>query len=342
MVFTLAEVAERIGARVVGDPDATVRRLGSLETARAGDLTHLSSAAYRRFLADTSATAVILSERDVADCPTHALVTGNPYHAYAVASTLFETRPGAVPGVHAQAVVDPSARLGKGVSVGPHACVMAEAELGEGVTIGANAFVGAGVVLGKDTSIMPNATLYHGVRLGERCLVHAGAVVGADGFGFAPDEAGRLQAIAQTGGVRIGNDVSIGACSAIDRGAIEDTVIADGVKIDNLVQIGHNCDIGAHSVICGCAGLVGSTRVGRHCVLGGGVGVGGDGPVEICDGVTVSAMTHVTSSIAKPGVYSGGVLHNETRRWKRNALRFADLDGLAKRLRRLEKEVGVR
>lgn len=342
MAFTLAEIAERIGAEIVGDPEAVVRGLGALEHAGAGDLTHLSSVAYRRFLPGTSATAVILAPGDAGVCPTNALVVDNPYHAYAVASTLFETRPTAEPGVHPQAVVDASARLGHAVSVGPHAVVMADVELGARVSIGPGACVGAGTVVGADTAILANATLYHGVRMGERCIVHSGAVIGADGFGFAPDAAGRLQAIAQVGGVTIGDDVSIGALSAVDRGAIDDTVIADGVKIDNLVQIGHNCDIGAHTVICGCTGIVGSTRIGRHCVLGGGVGVGGDGPVEICDGVTVSAMTHVTGSIDEPGVYSGGTLHGKTRRWKRSALRFAELDSMAKRLARLEKEVGTR
>ncbi len=342
MAFTLAEVAERIGAEIVGDPEAVVRGLGALEHAGAGDLTHLSSPAYRRFLSGTSATAVILARGDAGACPTNALVVDNPYHAYAVASTLFETRPAAEPGVHPRAVVDPSARLGAAVSVGPHAVVMADAELGARVSIGPGASVGAGTVVGADSVILANATLYRGVRLGERCIVHSGAVIGADGFGFAPDAAGRLEAIAHVGGVTIGNDVSIGALSAVDRGAIDDTLIADGVKIDNLVQIGHNCDIGAHTVICGCTGIVGSTRIGRHCILGGGVGVGGDGPVEICDGVTVSAMTHVTSSIDEPGVYSGGTLHAKTRRWKRSALRFAELDSIARRLARLEKEVGTR
>ena len=342
MTFTLSEVADHIGAAVVGDSDAIVRGLGSLEHACLGDLTHLSSPAYRRFLAGTAATAVILRRGDVGECPTNALVVDNPYHAYAVASTLFETRPAPSPGVHPRAVVDASARLGEGVSIGPSAVVMEDAELGDRVAVGAGAHVGAGVVLGADTAILANAVLYHGVRLGARCIVHSGAVIGADGFGFAPDAHGRLQAIAQVGGVRIGDDVSIGALSAVDRGAIGDTVIADGVKIDNLVQVGHNCDIGAHSVICGCTGIVGSTRIGRHCVLGGGVGVGGDGPVEICDGVTVSAMTHVTSSINEPGIYSGGTLHAKTRRWKRSALRFAELDGLAKRVARLEKEVDAR
>jgi UDP-3-O-[3-hydroxymyristoyl] glucosamine N-acyltransferase len=186
---------------------------------------------------------------------------------------------------------------------------------------------------------MPNVVLYQDVRIGPRTLVHSGAVIGADGFGFTPDEQMHLQAVAQVGGVSIGADVSIGACTSIDRGAIEDTVIEDGVKIDNQVQIGHNCHIGAHSVICGCVGIVGSTRIGRHCVLAGGVGVGGDGPIEICDRVVVSGMTHVSSSIVEPGIYSGGVIHNVSQAWKKNALRFQKLDELSRRVKALEKKL---
>lgn len=340
MPLTLAEIASRIGARLIGDPEATVRGLGALQDAAAGELSHLSSPAYRRFLAGTSATAVILGEADAPNCPTNALVAARPYHAYAVASMLFETRPCPAPGVHPNATVNPQARLGAHVAIGPAATIEAEVELGSGVQIGAGAFVGRGARVGAGSVIMPNATVCHGVRVGERCIIHSGAVIGADGFGFAPDEAGRLQAIAQLGGVCIGNDVSVGALAAIDRGAIRDTVIGDGVKIDNQVQVGHNCDIGAHSVLCGQVGLAGGTRIGRHCMLGGGVGIAGDGPVELCDGVSVTARTHVTSPITKPGVYSGGMLHGPTRQWRRNALRFAKLDDLARRLTRLERRMG--
>ena len=337
--FTLAEVAERIGAMVLGDDSARVNRLGSIENARCGELTHFSNPAYKRFLADTAATAVILREKDAVDCPTNALVTENPYHAFAVASGLFDARPAAAPGIHAFGTVAPTARIGDGVAIASAAVVMADVVLGDRVEIGAGAFVGAGTVIGEDTVVLPNATLCHGVEIGRRCVIHSGAVIGADGFGFAPDATGRLQMIAQLGGVRIGDDVRIGACTTVDRGAIDDTVIEHGVKIDNQVQVGHNCRIGAHTVICGCVGLSGSTRIGRHCILAGGVGVAGDGPVDICDGVTVSAMTHVTGSIGEPGIYSGGVPHNTNRRWKRNALRFAQLDGIAKRLAKLEKKL---
>ena len=198
--------------------------------------------------------------------------------------------------------------------------------------------IGAGCVIGTDTVIMPRAVLYHGVRVGARCIIHSGAVIGADGFGFAPDAKGHLQPMAQIGSVRLGDDVSVGACTTIDRGTIEDTVVGDGVKIDNQVQIGHNCQIGDHTVLCGCVGLVGSTVVGRNCMIGGAVGVGGDGPIRLTDGVMVSAMTHVSRSIEEPGLYSGGVLHDKSARWKRNALRFGEIDQLAKRIRRVEKK----
>ena len=337
--YTLAEVAERIGAVVHGDGGARVSRLGSLENAGCGALTHLSSPAYRRFLAGTEATAVILRQRDAADCPTNALVTEHPYHAFAVASGMFDARPAAAHGIHASATVASTASIGEGVAIASAATVMADAVLGDRVEIGAGAFVGPGTIIGEDTVVMPNATLCHGVMIGRRCVIHSGAVIGADGFGFAPDPVGRFQMIAQLGSVRIGDDVRIGACTTVDRGAIDDTVIERGVKVDNLVQIGHNCRIGADTVLCGCVGLSGSTRIGRHCILGGAVGVAGDGPVEICDGVSVSAMTHVAGSISEPGIYSGGVPHNTSRRWKRNILRFAQLDGIAKRLTRLEKKL---
>ena len=337
VAFTLAELARRIDARVEGDPEAIVTGLGSLATATPGQLTHLSSRAYRRFLPSTRATAVILRTDDLAACPTHALIAKNPYLAFARASMLFSDRPLPPPGVHATAVVDPSAVLGDGVSIGPHAVIGALCRLGARVEIGANSVVGARCELGDEVRVMPNATLYHRVRVGARSVVHSGAVIGADGFGFATDERGRQQDIAQIGGVVIGCDVSIGAATTIDRGAIDDTIIGDGVKIDNQVQIGHNTIVGDHTVICGCVGIVGSTRIGRYCVLAGGVGIGGDGPIEIADRVVVSGMTHVSRSIDKPGVYSGGVLHSATLKWKRNALRFAELDELAKRIAALEK-----
>jgi UDP-3-O-[3-hydroxymyristoyl] glucosamine N-acyltransferase len=339
--FTLAELASRLSARLVGEPGTIIHGIASLGTAGPGELSHLSSPAYRPQLASTQAAAVILREADLDLWHGAALVVRNPYLTFARATQLFARLPELNDGVHRTAVVDPSAQFGEGVRIGPGVVVGAGARIGPRVRLYPNSVVAEGCEVGEDCILMPNAVLYANVRLGARCVIHSGAVIGADGFGFTPDEGGRLVAIAQLGGVTLGNDVSVGACSSIDRGALEDTIIEDGVKIDNQVQIGHNCHIGAHTVICGCVGIVGSTRIGRHCVLAGGVGIGGGAPIELCDRVVVSGMTHVSASITEPGVYSGGVLHGHNRQWKKNALRFQRLDELHRRLVRLERALGT-
>ena len=337
--FSLGELAGDLGARVVGDPELRITGLGSLEAATSGQISHFSSHAYREFLRQTAASAVILREEDCSEWPGPALIVGNPYLAFARVSQKFARMPLLAPGVHATAIIAPTAQLAASVAVGPGVVIGERTVVAENVCVHANTVVGADCVLECDGILMANVVIYDDVVLGERAIVHSGAVIGADGFGFTADERGHMVMIAQLGGVRIGNDVNIGACSTIDRGAIDHTIIADGVKIDNQVQIGHNCHIGAHSVICGSAGMAGSTRIGRHCVIAGGVGIAGDGPIEICDGVVVSATTHVTSSITEPGIYSGGVLHSKTRQWKRNALRFMHLDELNRRVTKLEKTV---
>lgn len=337
MKITLADIANQIDADLVGDPSVIVSGLGSLVTAKPGELSYLSASSVRPFLARTNATAVILGAEDSGACPTHALVVSNPRYAFAIASQMFNSRPSLDPGIHESATVDSTAEMGEFVSIGPSSVVMAGAVVADHVEIGAGAVIGQDSAIGKGSIIMPNATICYGVRVGERCVIHSGAVIGADGFGFEADERGVFQGVAQIGGVTLGDDVNVGACTTIDRGTIDDTIIGNGVKIDNQVQIGHNCHIGAHSLICGCVGIVGSTTIGRHCVIAGGVGIGGDKPIDLCDRVTVSGMTHVSRSIRKPGVYSGGVLHNANWRWKRNALRFSELDGMAKRLAQLEK-----
>jgi len=335
--YTLAELAGRLSARLVGDPLLRIDGLGSLLSARPGQLSHLSSPTYRPQLAQTRASAVILAEADLPLWQGAALVVRNPYLAFARATQLFAVPYQLASGVADDASIDPSARVDETAAIGAGVRIGARTLIGPRARIHANAVVAEDCTVDEDVELMPNVVVYPRVRLGARTVVHSGAIIGADGFGFTPDEHGRLQAIAQLGGVVIGADVSIGACTSIDRGAMDDTVIEDGVKIDNQVQIGHNCNIGAHTVICGCVGIVGSTRIGRHCVLAGGVGVGGDAPIEICDRVVVSGMTHVSTSIREPGVYSGGVLHNSNRQWKRNALRFQHLDELYRRVARLER-----
>lgn len=348
MPRTVGEIAAAIGAQLVGgatvrgDSATPITGLAPIHSAAVGHLTHLSGRGYRRFLAATGAAAVLLRAEDAPDCKAVAVVVENPYLAFARASQLFAPRRQASPGVaagaevHALATVDPSASVAAGAVIG------ARASVGRDVRIGPGVVVGEAAVIGAETVVHANAALYPGVRVGARCVIHAQAVIGADGFGFTPDESGALQPIAQLGGVVLGDDVVVGAGTTIDRGTLADTVIGDGVKMDNQVQVGHNCEIGAHTVLCGRVGLAGSTRVGRHCVFGGGAGVAGDQPISICDGVRVGTVTTITRSIDRPGVYLGAVLHDSARRWKRTALRLGQLDEFAKRLARLEAGVGRR
>ena len=337
--FRLGELAQRVGGEVVGDADVEIAGLGSLGSAGPGQISFLARAAHRHDLATTGAAAVIVRPDDLSACPTNALVVSNPYLAFAKISQLWEEPMPLNPGIHPSACIDESAAVHGTARIGPGVVVGPQTSIGARVRLHANVVVGPRCRLDEDVRLLANVTLYGDVKLGARTVVHASSVLGADGFGFTPDASGRLEPIAQLGGVTVGSDVSIGACTSIDRGTIDDTVIEDGVKIDNQVQIGHNCKIGAHTVVCGCVGMVGSTTVGRHCVFAGMVGIGGDGPIDICDGVTVSGVTHVSSSITEPGIYSGGTIHNTTRTWKRNALRFQRLDELAKRVARLEKNI---
>lgn len=336
--FTLAQLAEQLALQLDGDGNIAINGLASLGVAQADQLSHFSSHAYAEDLRRSAAGAVILRAEDRALWSGAALIASNPYLGYARSTTLFQTPRALQPGIHPQAWVDPSAQVAAQAEIQAHASIGPRAQIAAGARIGRGAAIGADCIVGADSDIMPNATLDARVRTGVRCVVHSGAVIGAEGFGFTPDEQGRWQAIAQLGGVVLGDDVSIGANTTVDRGALEDTVIGQGVKIDNLCQIGHNCQIGDHTLICGCVGIVGSTTVGKHCVLAGGCGIGGDGPVTLCDQVVVSAMTLISQSIRQPGRYSGAVLHAPNRDWKRNALRFRGLDDMHKRLRRLERD----
>lgn len=340
--YTLGELAGLLSARLSGDAHKVITSLGAIDKAQGDQITHLSSSSYRRHLATTGAGAVLLREADLDDCPTHALVVGDPYLAFARVSQLFHTPDHLPTGIHPTAIIGPEADVATDAAIGPYVVIGAGTRIGAAARVHAGAHIGERCVIGAGTEIRARVVLYSDVRIGERSIIHSGAVIGGDGFGFAPDAKGHLHAIAQLGGVCIGDDVSVGCNTAIDRGAIDDTVIEDGVKIDNLVQIGHNCRIGAHSVLCGNVGLAGSTVIGRHCVLAGGSGCGGDKPVVLCDQVTLTAATVVTSSIDKPGVYSGSMLHNTHTRWKRNALGLLRLDELARRIRDLEKALGLR
>jgi UDP-3-O-[3-hydroxymyristoyl] glucosamine N-acyltransferase len=252
---------------------------------------------------------------------------------FAYATQLFAREDAVVAGIHPSASIAASAILAADVCIGAQVVVGEGATIGAGSRIGAGAFIGRDCHIGENVQIHPNVVLYHDVLLGDRVIIHSTSVIGADGFGFAFDGE-RSVKIAQLGGVRIGNDVEIGAASTIDRGAMLDTIIGDGVKIDNQVQIGHNCVIGKHTIICGCAALAGSVTVGEYCIFGGGSGAVGH--ITVADRVQVSAMALLSKSVTEAGMISSGTLASPTPEWKRNALRFQQLDSIAKRLKNLE------
>lgn len=333
--MTLAEVAARTGGTVEGDETLTVSSLGTLQAAQPGQLGFLANPRYRNSLESTRATAVLCRADMVAHNPVASIVVDDPYAAFAEISHAFDVAPAPEPGVHPRALVAEDVTLADGVSVGANAVIEAGAVLGRGVVVMANSIVGAGCQLGEGVRVWPNVTIYHGVHIGPRTNIHAGAVIGADGFGFAPIRSG-WKKIAQVGGVRIGADVDIGAGTTIDRGAIEDTVVGDGVIIDNQVQIAHNVVIGDHTAIAGKAGIAGSTRVGRNCVIAGAVGLAGH--LEICDDVQILAMSLVSRSISEPGVYASGQPVDRHASWRKNTVRVRQLDDLFRRVRKLEKQ----
>ncbi len=334
MAMDLRDLAERIGARLDGPAEGAVGAVAALEDAGPGEVSFLANRRYRRHLAATRAGAVILGPADRAHCPTAALVMDNPYLGYARAVALLHPEPPVAGGVSPEARVDPGARVHPEARVAPGAVVESAAEVGPGALVGPGSVVGAGARVGAHSRLVANVTLGAGVVLGERVLVHPGAVLGADGFGFAND-AGRWVKIGQLGSVVVGDDVEIGANTTIDRGALRDTRIGDGVKLDNQIQIGHNVEVGEHTIIAGCSAIAGSTRIGRRCALGGGAMILGH--LELADDVQVTALTTVFHSIREPGVYSSGVPEQENRAWRRNAARFHQLDDMMRRIRALER-----
>jgi UDP-3-O-[3-hydroxymyristoyl] glucosamine N-acyltransferase len=334
-VFTLGELAEQMGLEFSGDAQRQLVGLAALAEAGPDQLSFLSNPKYLAKLIATRAGAVILQAEFVEQCPVDCMIADNPYLMFARLTHRFDRSPSPAPGVHPSAVVSPDADVDESASVGPQAVVEAGAVIGPGAMVGAGVYIGQGSELGAGTRVNPGAILYHDVKLGRHCIIHAQAVLGADGFGFAQGPEG-WEKICQLGGVRIGDRVEIGACTTIDRGALEHTVIEDGVIIDNQVHIAHNCRIGKNTAIAGCSGLAGSAIIGANCTLAGGVCV--TGHVEICDNVHFSGMTMVTKSITEPGSYSSGIPMSPTREWRRNAVRFSQLDAISRRLRSLERQ----
>ncbi len=331
--YTLRELAEACDGEVVGDPHVLIRGVGTLQQAVAGDVTFLTNSLYRDLLRDTCASAVILGPEDRNATELPRIISANPYACYArVAQRLFPM-PTALPGTHPSAVVDPTAQVSPTASIGPQATVGAGAVIGPAVVVGPGCVVGDRVVLDEGVRLYPRAVIYPDCRIGARSILHAGTVIGADGFGMARDATGWVK-IPQVGRVVIGADVEIGANTTVDRGAIEDTVIEDGVKLDNQIQIAHNCRVGAHTVIAGCTGISGSTHIGRNCRIGGGVGMVGH--LEICDGVTVSGFSLITKSITKPGVYTSSIPSQPHRVWMETLANLRALPQWVQKLKAIE------
>ncbi|MEW8028646.1 MAG: UDP-3-O-(3-hydroxymyristoyl)glucosamine N-acyltransferase [Candidatus Thiodiazotropha sp.] len=333
---SLGDLADAVGAKLLGDPETMITGVGTLQSAQPGEISFLSNPSYRRYLSATQASAVILYEKDAADCPTSALVCENPYLAYArVAAQLFP-RKAFTPGIDATAVVGRSSSIDNGAWIGP--CVV----IGEGVTVESGVYIGPGCVveddcrIGADSRLVANVTLCHDTRLGRRCLIHPGAVLGADGFGLA-NEAGHWIKVPQLGRVRVGDDVEIGANTTIDRGALEDTILHDGVKLDNLIQIAHNVEIGRNTAMAGCSAVAGSTKIGNHCTIGGQTGLVGH--LTIGDNVHFSAATLVTRSFTEAGYYSGNLPAMENGAWKRVVARLRKLESMAKEMKFLKKNL---
>ncbi len=332
--LSAGEIAEHLDARLSGDPGVLISSIEPIQTAGPGSVTFLSDRKYVSELSRTGASAIIMREEFEQASEATRLIVDNPYLCYARLSSLFA--PQAQHGL-----IHPSASIGEDVTLADGVSIGANAVLEDGVVIGRNTRIGSGAVIGAATRvgercvIHPNATLLYECEIGHDCEIHSGAVIGADGFGWARAAQG-WEKIHQLGTVRIGDRVSIGANTCIDRGALGDTRIADGVILDNLIQIAHNVQIGENTAIAGCVGIAGSTSIGKNCTIAGGVGIVGH--LTICDGVHVTAKSFVNRSIEKPGSYSSAYPLEPTRSWRKNAVRLHKLDSIARVVKRLEKQ----
>ncbi len=327
--YTAQALADRFGLQLHGDGGVAVHGVATLAHAGSGQLSFLANPRYRSQLADSHAAVVVVRAEDAAAAPGTALIAKDPYTAFARIAALFDVPPARQAGIHPQAAVDPAAQVAASAHIGPFASIGARSVIGEGAIVGPGCVVGEDCVVGDGSELIARVTLVTRVRVGKRVRIHPGAVLGADGFGLAMD-AGRWIKVPQLGGVQVGDDCEIGANTTIDRGALEDTVLEEDVRLDNLVQIAHNCRIGAHTAMAGQVGVAGSTRIGRYCMLAGQVGVVGH--IEICDKVVVLGKSMVGNSIREPGEYSSGLPAVESRGWRKIVARLHQLDSLARRV----------
>lgn len=335
-VFRLAELAARVEAELLGDGEVRITHADTIQDATEGAICFLANSKYRHYLPDTGASAVILRPEDAAHARTAGLVSDNPYLTYARVASLLYPVADVEGGIHASAVVAETARIDPAAWVGPCAVIGKDVELQAGVRIGPGCVVDDGSVIGENSRLIANVTICVGTVIGKRVLIHPGAVIGSDGFGNANDR-GAWVKVPQIGIVQVGDDVEIGANTTIDRGALRNTVIGNGVRLDNQIQIAHNVRIGEHTAIAGCAGVAGSTTIGKYCTLGGGVGLSGH--LEIGDNVHFSGQTLVTRSFKEPGYYSGNLPAVPNSDWRKTIARIRRLESVMQRLSALEKQV---
>ena len=337
--YSLQELATKVGGTFRGNADVVVNSIAALSKADTNQLTFISNAKFRPLLAESKAGILVVSEADVEFCSpeSNLLIVKDPYVAYAVLAQYMDTTPKAAQNIHPSAVISEKASIGVNVSIGANAVIEEGVVLGDNVIIGAGCFVGKFTKIGAGTQLWANVSVYHEVEIGQNCLIQSGAVIGSDGFGYANDR-GRWVKIPQVGQVIIGNHVEIGACTCIDRGALDATVIEDNVIIDNLCQIAHNVHIGTGTAVAGGVIMAGSLKVGRYCLIGGASVI--NGHMEICDKVTVTGMGMVMRPITEPGVYSSGIPLQTNKEWRKTAALTLGIDSMNKRLKALEKKLG--
>lgn len=334
--YRLADIVERFGGQVIGDAGTLVRQIGTLEKATAGEIAFLANAKYHKQLDGSKASAVILSRPDADATDLPRIVCDNPYSYFAKLSAFLNPLPACIPGIHPSAIIGKETRISPQAHIGPQVTVGDGAVIGAGTVVMAGCVIGENATLGENTRLYPLVTVYHECVIGSHVIVHSGAVIGADGFGIAMDE-GRWLKIPQIGRVIIGDHVEIGANTTIDRGALDDTVIEEGVKMDNQIQIAHNVHIGAHTAIAGCVGIAGSATIGKYCRIGGSAGILGH--LKIADNVEIASFTLIGKSISEPGSYAGVFPFSKNDEWRNNAVHLRHLNELVKRVKALEKEI---
>ncbi|MGL9760235.1 MAG: UDP-3-O-(3-hydroxymyristoyl)glucosamine N-acyltransferase [Symbiopectobacterium sp.] len=332
----LDALAEQLDAQLHGNGDIIITGVASMHSARSGQITFLSDSHYREQLSTTRASAVVVTEADLPYSKVAALVVKNPYLTYARMAQLMDTTPQPAQDIAPSAVIADDIVLGRNVAIGVNAVIESGVELGDDVVIGAGCFVGKHARIGAGSRLWANVTVYHRVKLGAQCLIQSGTVIGSDGFGYA-NERGNWVKIPQLGTVRIGDRVEIGANTTIDRGALDDTIIGDGVIIDNQCQIAHNVVIGDNTAVAGGVIMAGSLKIGRYCMIGGASVI--NGHMEICDKVTITGMGMVMRPITEPGVYSSGIPLQPNKTWRKTAALVMNIDNMSKRLKTVERKI---